>query len=106
MQKISLKKMICNGDALELLRTLVADTKSAISIEDVDGNVLVSDLGEAPCLSSGHSPTYFRLPIILDGVVIGRVCGEGQVAALADFISYLGKREAERKTLATELLDK
>jgi adenylate cyclase len=106
MQKISLKKLICNGDALELLRVLIADTKSAISIEDVDGNILVNDLGETYCLTSGQAPISLRLPIILDGVVIGQVCGEGSVAAIADFISYLAKREAERKTLASELLDK
>jgi len=107
VQKISLKKLITKGDALHHLRALIAGTKKAISIEDVGGKVLVSDLADVAYSPSGqtHAP-ILRTPVILDKEVIGWVCGEGKVAAVADFISYLAQREIERKTLACELLDK
>jgi adenylate cyclase len=106
VQKISLKKLISKGDSLDHLRALITGTRNAISIEDVDGEVLVSDLGDAVCSPSGQTPTSVRFPVTLDEEVIGWVCGNGRVAAIAGFISYLAQRETERKTLAYELLDK
>jgi adenylate cyclase len=106
MQKISLKKLITKGDALDQLRVLIADSKNAISIEDVAGKVLLSDLGGAVSSTCVQTPLPHRFPVILDKEVIGWVCGEGRIAAVADFITYLAARELERKTLAYELLDK
>ncbi|MDD5287264.1 MAG: adenylate/guanylate cyclase domain-containing protein [Desulfuromonadaceae bacterium] len=106
MQKISLKKLIARDDALDLLQALIADTKSTISIEDIKGKVLLKDLGDPDGSTSCKIPPPLRLPVMLDEEVIGWVCGEGKVSAVANFISYLAQRENERKTLASEALDK
>jgi len=99
MHKISLKKLVTKGESLDFLRDLIADTDTSISILDQEENLLVS-------LPSGEFSSHIRIPVILNEEVIGWVSGEGKVAAVAGFISYLAQQEASRKTLASEALDK
>jgi adenylate cyclase len=106
MQKIGLKKLITRGNVLPLLRSLIADDKNAVSIEDVEGKVLVADIGDASASEPGNTLYFQRFPVILGEDVVGWVCGEGRAAAVAGFISYLAQLEAERKAVAFEVLDK
>lgn len=109
MQKISLKKLLAKGDVRELVTTLAAGAGNVVSVEDTDGNkVLVRDSGDndASAPSVQTCTPELRTPVLLDEEVIGWVCGAGNVAAAARFISYLAQQESERKTLAGEVLDK
>lgn len=106
MQKINLKKLITRGCTLKLLRDLIADTDTSFTVLDQTENVLVSNPRDIDWLRTGARRSPLSIPVTLDEEVIGWVRGNGRVAAVAEFISYLARQEAERKTLASEALDK
>jgi adenylate cyclase len=117
MQSISLKKILFKREILSLLRGLVTKLISPIVIQDQEGKVLVADLGmdtetipTKNITASGKNPSVkeelHKIPVMLEDRILGWVIGNEQVEQVANFLSYIAKREFEQKTLAADALDK
>jgi adenylate cyclase len=117
MQSISLKKILLKREILSLLRGLVTKLSSPIVIQDQEGEVLVADLGMDTVTiftenisASNKNPSVkaelHKIPVMLEDQILGWVIGNEQVEQVANFLSYLAKREFEQKTLARDALDK
>lgn len=119
MQSISLKKILLKREILSLLRGLVTKLSSPIVIQDQEGKVLVADLGmdigtipteNTPASSKNPSVKEklhkIKIPVMLEDRILGWVIGNEQVEQVANFLSYLAKREFEQKTLTADSLVK
>ncbi len=112
---VSLKKILLKGKILSLLRGLVLELTSPLVIQDREGEILVADLGmnlKSNEINNGNEDLDLnvndikKLPILIDGEVLGWVVGTERVEEVTDFLIYIVNRELERKMLATEALDK
>jgi adenylate cyclase len=115
MQSVNLKKILLKGEILMLLRGLVTKLTAPIAIQDPTGKVLVADLGIDPSSICEQLENIvidiviedlIRAPILLDDQILGWVVGKEQVQEVANFLSYIVKREFEQKALAADSLDK
>jgi adenylate cyclase len=107
MQSVNLKKILLKREVLSLLRGLVTKLATPIAIQDIKGKVLITDLGiDAGITREDSSGELKKVPILLSDEILGWVIGQEQVEQVADFLSYLAKREFEQKTLAADALDK
>lgn len=113
MASVNLKKMLFKGEVLSLLRGLVPTLISQIVIQDLEGKILVADLGMESTDIKKASPEEAtlaentkKIPVLLNDEILGWVIGVEKVEQVANFLSYLASREFERKTLAAEVLDK
>jgi adenylate cyclase len=120
MQSISLKKILLKREILSLLKGLVTKLTTPIVIQDQRGQILVADLGvDKGSVSSDISESsrervkdplvntdLSKIPVVLSDEILGWVIGKEQVEQVANFLSYLAKREFEQKTLAADALDK
>ena len=117
MQSISLKKILLKREILSLLRGLVTKLSSPIVIQNQEGMVLVGDLGmDTATMLNENSPERIenlivnqglnKIPVVLGDEILGWVIGNEQVEQVANFLSYLAKREFEQKALAADALDK
>jgi sigma-B regulation protein RsbU (phosphoserine phosphatase) len=96
MPSVSLRTLIRKRkDVASVVSTLVGAFGGGIAVEDLDGNLLFGDR------AGGPGP---RSSVTLDGESIGWVCGGDHAAAVADVLCHLAAREAERRTLASEVL--
>ena len=82
-------------DVASVLATLVGALGAGIAIEDSEGELLFGDRDGGP---GG------RWAVTLDGEILGWVCGGAHAAAVATVLAHLAAKEAERKTLANEVL--
>jgi serine phosphatase RsbU (regulator of sigma subunit) len=82
-------------DVASVVAALVGALGAGITIEDPDGELLFGD-------RDGGSGT--RRAVTLDGETLGWVCGGAHAAAVAAVLGHLAAKEAERKTLANEVL--
>jgi signal transduction histidine kinase len=97
MVQISLKKLTSKKEILTIIHNIVLAVDNTISIQDLEGRILIGQ-------KNATSPNKY--PINLSGEIIGWVIGSHQIATVASLISYLAQQELEKKTLASELLDK
>jgi signal transduction histidine kinase len=97
MPLVNLKKTLDKQKLQPLLQNLIYGLNTAIAIEDVNGQIL---------LSIGEQTTNHRYPILVLEEIIGWVVAEKQGSVLADLLSLLAKQEAEKKELARELLER
>ena len=82
-------------DAPSAVSALVGAFGTGLAVEDPGGELLLGDRGGAA------GP---RCAVTLDGEQLGWVSGGDQAAAVAALLGHLAAREAERKTLANEVL--
>ncbi len=82
-------------DEASAVSALVGAFGTGFAVEGPDGELLFGERG------GGAGP---RCPVTLDGEHLGWVSGSDQAAAVASLLGHLAAREAERKTLANEVL--
>lgn len=82
-------------DDASAVSALVGAFGTGFAVEGPDGELLFGERG------GGAGP---RCPVTLDGEHLGWVSGSDQAAAVASLLGHLAAREAERKTLANEVL--
>jgi len=97
MARLSLKNIIGKkNDSSSLLISIIGQLKADIFIEDEKGNLLFGSTGTT------HSN---QEPVILDNELMGWVKGDEKVIAIAQLLSYLAQKEAEKKKLGSEVLN-
>ncbi|MBD2499524.1 ATP-binding protein [Anabaena azotica] len=97
MSVVNLKKILNKKELLALLEDLVNEINVAVSVELVDGT---------PIICIGEQTAQSRYPIEVSGEIIGWVVGEAGASIVANWLSFVGKQEAEKKVLAKELLER
>jgi sigma-B regulation protein RsbU (phosphoserine phosphatase) len=96
MSKVALRSLIGpKQDAAPMLAALVQALGTPVRIEDAEGRLLA----DAPVVDSGQ-----RYPVALDGQTLGWVSGGPPAETVAAVLAHLAAREAERKTLGSEVL--
>ena len=113
MQSVNLKKILLKKEVVSLLRGLVRKLNFPIAVQDLEGKVLIADLGvditnqdSSKDINLSIDTELHKIPITLSDEILGWVIGQEQVEQVANFLSYLAKREFEQKTLAADALDK
>jgi serine phosphatase RsbU (regulator of sigma subunit) len=96
MTRVNLQNLIGRKkDAALLITNLINAMATNIAIEDAEGRLLVGETIENPTA---------KFPIQLEGETIGWVCGAAAAESVAELISHLAAKEAEKKTLGNEVL--
>jgi GAF domain-containing protein len=85
-----------------MLSALLAGTDARVMITDVDETVILDRQGGA----EGQAATVERHPILVDGSPVGWVAGPRPAGAIATVLSYACAREADKRSLAREALDR
>jgi GAF domain-containing protein len=81
-----------------MLSALLGGTNAAVRIRDADDTVLL----ERQPAEVGSK----RFPIAVEGVTVGWVEGDRMARAIASVISYAAAREADKRSLAREALER
>jgi transcriptional regulator with GAF, ATPase, and Fis domain len=98
MARISLKRLIGRKkEAASIINHLVSAMDTSIGVKDADEQLLLG--------VDYENPTG-KYPVELEGETLGWVIGGKQAAAVASLLTYLASKEAEKKTLAIEVLDR
>lgn len=102
MAQITLKKLLGKKEGLgavlsEMLTALDGGDDTCWGILDTDGSLLI---GNSPPANAA------RFPILHNGQPLGWVVGEARHACLARLLAFLANQEAEKKSLAAEVLDR
>jgi adenylate cyclase len=98
MARIRFKRLVGRKkEVSSIIDNLIDAMGTPIGITDADGRLLLGDIDE-------NLPGKY--PVELEGEVLGWVIGGEQTAAVASLLSYLVGKEAGRKTLADEVLDR
>jgi GAF domain-containing protein len=83
-----------------MLSALLSGTQAAVRITDADGvTILERD-------ATRIDGTTDRFPIVVDGATLGWVEGDRVARAVAAVMSYAAGREADKRSLAAEALDR
>jgi adenylate cyclase len=103
MQPAELRRLIVrHRHVAPMLSVLLAATDAKVHITDADGEtVLDRDSRSAP----EDSPVE-RHPIVVEGETVGWVEGPRPAGAIASVLSYACARETEKRSLASEALDR
>ena len=96
MVSIDFKKIILKKE-YSLIQDVINATASSVSVETSDGERLLGNTDD-----NGGS----RYPIDLNGEILGWVRGDHNAQVIANLIAQLLYREAEKRSLAQELLGK
>ena len=96
MARFSLQNLIGRKkEASSAIASLLKAIGAPVSIKDAEGRLLLGDLIENP---------EAKYPIKLEGETLGWVSGSQQVEAVAELLTLLAGKEAEKKTLGNEVL--
>ena len=96
MARLSLKNIIGKkNEATTLLLSITGQLNITAWIEDEAGKILMGNPDELP--ASSH-------PILLDDELLGYVKGDDRASIIADIVSHLVHKEAEKKKLGSEVL--
>jgi hypothetical protein len=82
-----------------MLSMLLGGTNAAVRISDTEGT-LILERGEAGGIGSE------RFPIVVEGATVGWVEGDRIARAVAAVLSYACAREADKRSLANEALER
>jgi adenylate cyclase len=97
MAKLSLKNIVGKkNDATALLLSFLEQMKAVLRIEDDNGKLL---------LGNDDTATDFQFPVTAENEIIGWVKGDENAAIVAQLLTHLSQKEAERKKLGTEVLN-
>lgn len=97
MAEIKLKKILSKGNVSATIANLVETIGCSFYIEDHKGT---------PLIDMGGKEQPNRLPVELEGNIIGWVKGDDRALPLASLLNRLAVAEYEKKILARESLDK
>jgi adenylate cyclase len=97
MAKLSLRNIIGKkNDAAALVLSLLEQMNTAVCIEDADGKLLFGD---------AQAITQYQYPINLEDDLLGWVKGDEKAIIIANLVTHLLQKEAERKKLGSEVLN-
>jgi len=97
MARISLRNIVGKKNEVNAAVLALMDQLSEASwIEDESGKLLVGNSTETP---------RSAFPVNLDNEIIGWVRGDERSLMIANLLSYLAQKEAEKKKLGTEVLN-
>ncbi|HLE14923.1 MAG TPA: GAF domain-containing SpoIIE family protein phosphatase [Anaerolineales bacterium] len=102
MASVSIKKLLGKDGSLAV-SNLLTQIEEPIEILDAEGNLL---FGGTRTSAEGSGD---RIPLMSDGMLVGWVVGEKDSAGrtnVAELLAFLLKNEAEKKSLAAEVLDR
>ncbi len=97
MTKINLKKLLAKDDVSAVIHDIVSAVKSPVAVLDVD---------KKPLLGSKDEDRADCYPIDYEGQTFGWVTGDEKALPVVSFLKYLIRSETEKKSLASETLDK
>lgn len=97
MAQLSLKRLLSRKDTLAVVHQLLEAIAVPVYIQDNNGIMLLGD---------NRHVAYHRYAVEAQGEILGWVCGEAKASGIATLLSYLANKEAERKSLAQETLDR
>jgi class 3 adenylate cyclase/putative methionine-R-sulfoxide reductase with GAF domain len=97
MAIIRLKKLLSKKEVLSILNEIIQAIDTPISIQDAEGKLLIDN---------ERTEGLGKYPVELAGEVIGWVIGDDKASPVASLLSHLAKNELEKKTLASETLNK
>lgn len=98
MARITLKNIVGKNKELnDIVLALIKELDGGIFIEDPSGNVLVGERQESEALST--------FPVIIDDEIAGAVKGNKSAAVVANLLTHLLHKEAEKKKLGSEVLN-
>ena len=103
MTPIGLRRLIVrHRHVAPMLSVLLAGTDARVTISDAEGSVILDrQTGAAPA----DAPVE-RHPIVVEGQTVGWVEGPRPSASIAAVLSYAASREADKRALAAEALDR
>ena len=103
MQSAELRRLIVrHRHVAPMLSVLLAATDARVHITDEDGEtVLDRDSRSTPA----DAPVE-RHPIVVEGATVGWVEGPRPAGAIASVLSYACSRETDKRSLASEALDR
>jgi transcriptional regulator with GAF, ATPase, and Fis domain len=97
MKKMRLKRLLAKRkNAAAILNDLAKMNNLTLSIEDVEGQVLLDVAGD---------DTVTKHPILFEGTLLGWVIGPEQAGPLTNLITHLAEKEAEKEILADGTLE-
>ena len=96
MGSITLEKLL-RRERLEVVRGVLDAMASPVAVLDPDGETLA---GEEPPGGTG------RVPVTLDGEILGWVQGDGGATPVAALLGLLARQDLERRDLGRETLEK
>ncbi len=91
-----LKKLYGKKEIQSAIDGCVKALDSPISLLDAEGGVIMGEM----------EASFSKYPVVVNGELIGWVCGGEKVSAIASMISCLATQEVEKKALAKEVLGK
>ena len=110
MSHVTLHRLLGpRGRLASAVRPLLDQLGPDIGIRDAGGTWLAGTAPGPPGAHAGRASAGAEFPVLLDGAPIGWVCGTappGRLAAVAGLLSFAAAGEAEKRALATELLDR
>src|SRR5215212_9832890 len=95
MARTSLKNILGKTESRVLLDALINQLSAGTWIEDNNGKLISGIVGK----------NEFEFPVLLEDEVIGYVKGNAKSKTIADFLTCLGQKEAEKKKLGSEVLN-
>ena len=103
MESAELRRLIVrHRHVAPMLSVLLAGTDARVTITDLDGTAILERQGGS---ASADAPIE-RHPITVEGRTVGWVEGPRPSASIAAVLSYAASREADKRALAAEALDR
>ena len=103
MQSAELRRLIIrHRHVAPMLSVLLASTDAKVHITDLDGETLL----DRDSRSALPDAAIERHPIVMEGKPVGWVEGPRPAGAIASVLSYACSREADKRSLASEALDR
>jgi hypothetical protein len=103
MQPAELRRLIIrHRHVAPMLSALLAATDARVHITDADGETVL----DRESRSTEEDAPVERFPILVEGEIVGWVEGPRPAAAVASVLSYACSREADKRSLASEALER
>ncbi len=103
MRSAELRRLIVrHRHVAPMLSVLLASTDAKVHITDLDGETLL----DRDSRSALPDARIERHPIVMEGKPVGWVEGPRPAGAIASVLSYACSREADKRSLASEALDR
>jgi class 3 adenylate cyclase len=97
MAKISLKNILSKDtDAISIVNSLAKQLVANFCVEDNNGKIV---------LSNSDDISSFKYPVFFENETMGFVNGNQQSAFIAELLTHILNKEAERKKLGAEVLN-
>ena len=103
MQSAELRRLIVrHRHVAPMLSALLAATDARVHITDADGETVL----DRESRSTEEDAPVERFPIVVEAETVGWVEGPRPAAAVASVLSYACSRETDKRSLASEALDR